>query len=69
MTKSNPTHLSILLIVLLVDLGTLLTDLPTVVGNLGGTNVVVGEEEVTDLTRNRLLLRKGMKSSNLPTWN
>ena len=68
MTKLNPTHLSILLIVLLVDLGTLLTDLPTVAGNLGGTNVVVGEEEDTDLTKN-LLLRKGMKSSNLPIWN
>jgi len=65
-TKPNPTHLSILLIGLLVDLGTLLTDLLTVVGNLGGTNVVVGEEEDTDLTKN-LLLRKGMKSSNLQT--
>ena len=68
MTKSNPTHLSILLIVLLVDLGTLLTDLLTVAGNLGGTNVVV--EEDTDLTRKLLLLLpKGMKLSNLPTWN
>lgn len=68
MTKPNPTHLSILLIGLLVDLGTLLTDLLTVVGNLGGTNVVVGED--TDLTRKLLLLlRKGMKSSNLQTRN